>query len=344
LQTYEGKITLADLAELTGGTAQGDGNTVISGVCSIENPVKGRIAMVLTPASIAWNEIPELPSALIVSEIIDQPDLPQLIHGKPRLAFTHTLRHFYTEDEFEHGVDPNAFVSLDAKVDPTASIGPFAVIGAKARIGRNVIIGAGCYIGARSKLGAGTRIYPNVSILHDVTIGARCIVQSGVVIGGDGFGFTPTVDGNIKVPQIGRVEIGNDVEIGANSTIDRATLDATKIGNDVKIDNLVQVAHNVQIGDHTRIAAQVGLSGRTIIEKNVVIAGQAGFQNGIRVGEGSIVGGQAGVTRHVKPGSRISGYPARDHKEALLLLAAQNRLPDILRRLDLIEKRLEEKS
>jgi UDP-3-O-[3-hydroxymyristoyl] glucosamine N-acyltransferase len=176
--------------------------------------------------------------------------------------------------------------------------------------------------------------------MHDVTIGARCIVHPGAVIGSDGFGYTPVDGENLKVPQVGRVEIGDDCEIGANVTIDRATLDATVIENDVKIDNLVQVAHNVRIGAHTRIAAQAGLSGRVIIEDNVVIAGQAGFNNGIRVGKGSVVGGQAGVTRSLPPGSEVSGYPARDHRKALQLLAAQNRLPEILDRLERLERRI----
>jgi UDP-3-O-[3-hydroxymyristoyl] glucosamine N-acyltransferase len=193
-------------------------------------------------------------------------------------------------------------------------------------------------------IGEETRLHPNVTILHDVKIGSRCIFNSGVVIGSDGFGFTPTPDGNIKVPQTGTVVIGDDVELGANTCVDRATLDATRIGNDVKVDNMVQIAHNVQIGDHTRIAAQAGLSGRAFIESNVVIAGQAGFQNGIVVGEGSIVGGQSGVTRNVKPHSRVSGYPARDHKQALMLQAAVNRLPEILKRLEQLEQSLKEKS
>jgi UDP-3-O-[3-hydroxymyristoyl] glucosamine N-acyltransferase len=192
-------------------------------------------------------------------------------------------------------------------------------------------------------IGKDTKLHPNVTILNDVTIGERCIFNSGVIIGSDGFGFTPTPDGNIKVPQVGTVVIGNDVELGANTCVDRATLDATRIGNDVKVDNLVQIAHNVQIGEHTRIAAQVGISGRAIIESNVVIAGQAGFQNGIVVGEGCIVGGKAGVTKHVKPGSRISGYPARDHKTALLIQAATNKLPDLIERLNKIERQLKDK-
>jgi UDP-3-O-[3-hydroxymyristoyl] glucosamine N-acyltransferase len=340
LQSHERKITLSELAGLTGSTVHGSGDTVIFGVCSLDNPREGNIALAVGSAVGLLKESPVKPTALIVSGPVEGLEIPFLVHKDPRLAFTIALRHFHREPSIKQGIDPNAFVSLDALIDPTVTVGPFAVIEPRVVIGREVVIGAGCYIGERTTIGDHTKIHPNVAVMHDVTIGSRCIIHPGVVIGSDGFGFTPTGDENLKVPQVGRVEIGDDVEIGANTTIDRATIDATVIGNDVKIDNLVQIAHNVQIGDHTRIAAQAGISGRTVIENNVVIAGQAGFQNGIRVGEGSVVAGQAGVTRHVKPGSRVSGYPARDHREALQLLAAQNRLPEILERLEKLEKQI----
>jgi UDP-3-O-[3-hydroxymyristoyl] glucosamine N-acyltransferase len=335
------KISLAELAELTGGELEGDGGVEIHGVCSIDRPRAGYIALALAGARFDWADALEIPAALIASGKIKGIDLPLIIHDDPRLAFTIALRHFHPDVSPHAGVSPGALVADEAKVDPTASVGPFAVIENDASIGAEADIGAGCYIGANSVIGEKTKLYPNVTVLHDVIIGARCIIHSGVVIGSDGFGFTPTAAGNLKVPQIGKVIIGNDVEIGANCTIDRATLDETVIADDVKIDNLVQVAHNVKIGPHTRIAAQAGISGRAIIEGNVVIAGQAGFQNGIRVGEGSMIAGQAGVTRNVPPGSRVSGYPARDHRDALRLLAAQNRLPEIIERLDAIEKQLE---
>ena len=335
------KISLSGLAEITGGRLEGDGSVDIHGVCSIDCPRAGYIAMALGGVKLDWEDALEIPAALIAAGKIDGIDLPLIVHKNPRLAFTIALRHFHPDRPPPAGVNPNALVAQGAKVDPTACIGPFAVIENGASIGAEADIGAGCYIGARTIIGERTKLHPNVTVLHDVVIGARCIFHSGVIIGGDGFGFTPTADGNLKVPQVGKVIIGNDVEIGANTTIDRATLDETVIADDVKIDNGVQVAHNVKIGPHTRIAAQVGISGRTIIEGNVVIAGQAGFQNGIRVGEGTVVAGRAAVTRNVPPGSRISGYPARDHREALRLLAAQNRLPEIIERLDAIEKQLE---
>jgi len=333
-------ITLAKLAELTGGTVEGNVDVLIRGVCSLDHPRADHIALAINPSTVIHEAGAENPAAYIVAKPVEIPGASLLVHENPRLAFTIALRHFYAEEQTEGGIDPKAQVAPDADVRPSAHIGPFAVVESKAKIGERAAIGAGCFIGARSVIGDDTRLHANATVLHDVAIGKRCIIHSGAVIGSDGFGFTPTESGNLKVPQIGRVEIGDNVEIGACTTIDRATLDATRIGDDVKIDNLVQIAHNVQIGPHTRIAAQAGLSGRVIIEGNVVIAGQAGFQNGIRVGEGSVVAGRAGVTRHVPPRSRVSGYPARDHKKALQLMAAQNRLPEILERLENIERML----
>jgi UDP-3-O-[3-hydroxymyristoyl] glucosamine N-acyltransferase len=334
-------ITLAKLAEMTGGTVEGNADVLISGVCSLDHPRADHIALAVNPSTIRHEAGAENAAAYIVARPVQIPGASLLVHENPRLAFTIALRHFYPEEKTIGGIDPNAQVARDADVRPSAHIGPFAVVESKAKIGERAEIGAGCYIGAGSVIGDETQLYANVTVLHDVAIGKRCIIHSGAVIGSDGFGFTPTESGNIKVPQTGRVEIGDDVEIGAGTTIDRATLDATRIGDDVKIDNLVQIAHNVQIGPHTRIAAQAGLSGRVIIEGNVVVGGQAGFQNGITVGEGSVIAGRAGVTRHVPPHSRVSGYPARDHKKALALLAAQNRLPEILERLESIERMLE---
>lgn len=331
---------LAELAGLLGESVEGDGAVMINGVCSIDNPKAGHIALAEHPDKIDWTGKSERPSALIVRKSVDIEGLPLLVVENPRLSFTRIIRHFYHDDEIIGGIDPTAVVASDAEIDDTAWIGPMAVIESGSRIGSRTRIGAGCYIGQLSVIGADSVLHPNVSILRDVTIGERCIFHSGAVIGSDGFGYTPSTDGNLKVMQVGGVLIGDDVEVGANTTIDRATLDLTVIGNDVKIDNLVQIAHNVKIGDRTRIAAQVGIPGRVTIENDVVIGGQAGFQNGITVGEGSTIAGRAGVTKSVPKHSTVSGYPAEDHKKALHLLAMQRRMPEMLGRIETIEKEL----
>ena len=331
-------ITLRELAEMVGGRVEGNGETVLSGVCSLENPKEGHIGFVVGSAKLSKEK--QKPAALIVTCAPEGINLPLLIHPDPRVAFTRALKVFYGEEKREGGVDPRAVVDGSAKVDPTAWVGPFAVVEGEAEIRAGAEIWPGCYVGRRSVIGAETKLLPNVVVMHDVEIGARCIIHPGAVIGSDGFGFTRTEKGNEKVLQVGKVIIGDDVEIGANSTIDRATLDATVIGNDVKIDNLVQIAHNVRIGEHTRIAAQTGVSGRVEIGAEVVIGGQAGFQNGVKIGDRSIVGGQAGVIGDVPEGSKVSGYPARDHRKAMRILALQNRLPEVMERLENLEREI----
>jgi UDP-3-O-[3-hydroxymyristoyl] glucosamine N-acyltransferase len=336
--------SLADLANITGGQVDGNPDILISGVCSLDNPRSGCIAMALEGVNFSWTPDQERPSALIVANKIPGINLPLILHRNPRLAFTVVLRHLYDEIVHEPGIHPTAVVDPSAVIAKTAWIGPFVVVESDAHIDAGVQIWPGCFIGKNSRIGSETRIYPNVVVMHDVGIGARCIIQPGVVIGSDGFGFTPAADGNLKVPQIGTVTIGDDVEIGANTTIDRATLDATEIADDVKIDNLVQVAHNVKIGTHTRIAAQVGLAGHVRIGANVVIGGQAGFKDGTSAGENTMIAARAGVIGDIPPRSRVSGFPARDHRKELRVLAVRNRLPEILDRLEELERRICEKA
>ena len=338
------RMTLGELARITGGRVDGAEETSISGVCSIDHPRKGHIALMTGGAKASWPEDSGKPSALIVSKPAEGVNLPFLVHENPRLAFALIIRAFQPDGSCQCGIEQQALVYPGAVVDENAWIGPFAVIEPGARIESGAQISSGCYVGRGSTIGPETILHPNVVVMHDVTIGSRCIIHSGTVIGSDGFGFTPFKGRNLKVPQVGRVIIGDDVEIGANVAIDRATLDATVIEDDVKIDNLVQVAHNVKIGTHTRIAAQAGLSGSVTIGANVVIAGQAGFQNGIVVGDGTMVGGQAAVIGDVPPNSKVSGYPARDHRKALRLLAAQNRLPDVIERLERLEQEVSKKT
>ena len=326
---------------MTGGKVVGDGSIRIVGVASLDNPKPGHIVPVLEDRALkSWKPV-QIPSALIVKEETVESNLPKLVHGNPRLALAIALKYFHPEPAIEPGIHHSAIVADSAIVDPSAQIGPHVVIENGVSVGGGVSIGAGCYIGENSIIGEDTKLYPNVTILHDIKIGPRCIIHPGAVVGSDGFGFTPSKDGIVKIPQVGTVEIGDDVEIGANTTIDRATLDATIIADDAKLDNLIQVAHNVRIGRHTMIAAQTGIPGRVNIGENVVVAGQAGFLNGIKVGDGSIIAGQSGVIKSLPPGSRVSGYPARDHHQALRLQALMNRLPEIFERLEKLEKKKE---
>lgn len=335
-------ITLGELASIIKGEAVGDIGYVVAGACSIENPVEHHITFAVDPGGVVELDKAKAQVAFIVGEKIQGVSIPMIVHKNPRLGFTLALRHFHPETSGTGKIHPSAVISESATINPTADVGPNAVIEAGARIGAGSIIGAGCYMGENSVIGENTRLYPNVTVMHDVAIGSGCIFHPGVVIGGDGFGFEATSDGNIKMPQVGRVEIGDNVEVGANTTIDRATLDATVISDDVKLDNLVQIAHNVKIGSHTRIAAQAGLSGRAVIGENVVIAGQAGFNNGVKVGDNSVVGGRAGVVGDIRAGTMVSGYPAREHGKSQRVIAATMRLPKLMEKVERLEKELAE--
>jgi len=335
-------ITLGELASIIKGEAVGDIGYRIVGACSIENPVAHHITFAVDPGGVVELDKAKAQVAVIVGEKVDGISIPMIVHKNPRLGFTLALRYFHPAARGSGNRHIKAVISEKAHVDPTADVGPFAVIEAGARVGAGSIIGVGCYVGENSVIGEDTRLYPNVTVMHDVKIGSGCILHPGVVIGSDGFGFEATQDGNIKMPQVGRVEIGNNVEVGANTTIDRATLDATVISDDVKLDNLVQIAHNVKIGSHTRIAAQAGLSGRAVIGENVVVAGQAGFNNGVNVGDNSVIGGRAGVVGNVKAGTMVSGYPAREHEKSKKIIAATMRLPQLMEKVERLEKELAE--
>lgn len=256
---------------------------------------------------------------------------PVLVSSQPKLAFSRIAALLTPGPPPRDILHHSAVVSSSAKIGAKVEIGPHAVIEDEAVVGDGSRIGAGCYLGKGVRLGAGCEVKPNVTIYAGTTIGDRCIFHSGVVLGSDGFGYVR--DGATgryeKFPQIGRLEIGNDVEIGANSTVDRGALDVTVIGDGVKLDNLVHIGHNCRVGKNVVIAAQTGISGSCVIEDNVVMAGQVGLGDHIRIGEGVILGGQCGVLPHKTvrgKGMLFWGTPARPVREYLKQLAVLARL------------------
>ncbi len=254
-----------------------------------------------------------------------------LISSQPKLAFSRIAALVSPRPIAKAFVHPSAVVSSSAKIGANVEIGPHAVVEDGVTIAEGSRIGAGCYVGRGVCLGANSELKPNVTIYAGTTIGDRCVFHSGVVLGSDGFGYVRDgVTGRYeKFPQIGRLEIGNDVEIGANSTVDRGALDVTVIGDGVKLDNLVHIGHNCRIGKNVVIAAQTGISGSCVIEDNVVMAGQVGLGDHIRIGEGVILGGQCGVLPHkVLRGKGILfwGTPARPVRDYLKQLAVLARL------------------
>ncbi|MGF1529841.1 MAG: UDP-3-O-(3-hydroxymyristoyl)glucosamine N-acyltransferase [Puniceicoccaceae bacterium] len=238
----------------------------------------------------------------------------------------------------EPGVHPTAFIDRDASVHEEAMVGPFCHIGSGAQVGRGAVLSSHVYLGENSKVGADSVLMPRVTVAEHCEIGERVRLHAGVVIGSDGFGYEQNGERLEKIPQIGNVVVGNDVEIGANSTIDRARFSSTRIGDGTKIDNLVQIGHNVLIGRNCVIVAQVGISGSTVIEDHVVVGGKTGIAGHLRIGANSRIGGFSGVSKDLAPGSFVRGIPATDYHLAQRLAALQRRLPEFFERLASVEK------
>ena len=235
-------------------------------------------------------------------------------------------------------IHPTAVIGAGTEVAPSASIGPYAVLGGGTRVGERARIGAQVVVGAECEVGADAVLHPHVTLYDGVVVGARSVVHSGARLGADGFGFVPEGGGLRKVPQVGGCVIGEDVEIGANTTIARGSIGDTTVGAGTKIDNLVQIGHNCRIGRSVVIVSQVGISGSTRVGDGAVLGGQAGIQGHIEIGAGARIGAQSGVTASVAAGATVSGYPARPHREALRVQAAVFGLPRLLQRLKHLEQ------
>lgn len=271
--------------------------------------------------------------AVIVPEDFPALSGPVLIRSpRPRQDFFHIAESFAPARDF-HGIHPSAVIHPEARLGRDVAVGPCAVIAAATHIGDGCSIGAGCYLGPGVTLGTDCLIEANVTILRDSQLGDRCIVHSGAVIGGDGFGFSWDGTGHRKIPQLGRVVIEDDVDIGCNSCVDRATLGETRIRRGTKIDNLVQVAHNTDIGAHVILVSQAGVAGSSTVGTGAVIAGQVAISDHVNVGAGARVGGQSGVTKDVSAGATVFGTPARPMKDTLRELAALSQLPALLKQI-----------
>jgi UDP-3-O-[3-hydroxymyristoyl] glucosamine N-acyltransferase len=319
--------TVGALAELAGGKAEGETQKVMRGVALTETAGAEDVVYASDARALA-QALASSAGCIIVDEKAGAPGHTVIRARDPRLAFARIVARFHPAERPAPGIDPTAVVHPSARIGGSVSVGAFVVIGEGAEIGDECVIGAGCMIGENSRLGAGCRLYPRVTLYPGVTLGARVILHSGVVVGSDGFGYVFNGRAFEKFPQIGTVEIGDDSEIGANTTIDRAAMGVTKIGRGVKIDNLVQVAHNVTIGDHVVIASQTGISGSTVIESYAVVGGQVGLGDHVRIESGARLGSQCGVLpgKTVRKGETVWGTPARPLKEYLANLAVLSRL------------------
>lgn len=336
------RLTLGHIAEAIGAKLEGDGDIVIEKAAPISSAGAGEITFLANP-----KYAPQLKSTGASAVILDLftpcEHCAVLRHENPYLAFAHTLDLIYPDEPMvNHGIDKNAVVEPDTKIESDVGIGPLCHIRSGAAIGSRTQLVSSVFIGRNVSIGEDCLIYPGVRIMDGCRLGNNVIVHSSTVIGSDGFGFAPNETGLKKVRQVGWVEIGDDVEIGSNVSIDRGALGPTRIGRGTKIDNLVQVAHNVEIGENTVIVAQVGISGSTKVGSGVQMAGQVGVVGHVEIGDRVRIGAQSGVAGSVASGMSVFGSPAREAKSAMREAAAISRLPELLKRVRALERKVAE--
>lgn len=335
-------MTLGQLAEALGATLKGPEALQITGLATLQEAGPTQLSFLANPQYRKYLDNSQAGAVLLKAADAESFAGNALIVADPYLAYARISHLFDPKPKAEAGIHPSAVVAEDAQVDASASIGPFAVVESGARIGANVSIGAHCFIGARCVVGEGGWLAPRVTLYHDVTIGKRVVIQSGAVIGGEGFGFANEKGIWRKIAQIGGVTIGDDVEIGVNTAVDRGALSDTRIGDGVKLDNQIQIAHNVQIGDHTAMAACVGISGSTRIGKHCMLAGGVGLVGHIDICDNVFVSGMTMVTRSItEPGSYSSGTAMQPLADWRKSAARIRQLDDMAKRLQQLEKRVD---
>jgi UDP-3-O-[3-hydroxymyristoyl] glucosamine N-acyltransferase len=334
-------LRLSEIAQAVGGTVVGDGDVVVTGVASVYDAAEGDIVLAENARYLA--EAEKSSAAAVIAPECDGGTKPVVVVESPRGAFSKVLELLAPAvKQPEAGVDPGARLGEGVRLGEGAAVGFGSWIGDGVEIGEGAVIYPLVYVGDGVRIGAGTVLYPHVTVYHGCEIGARVTVHSGAVIGADGFGYIRVGNEIKKVPQIGNVVIEDDVEVGANTTIDRAKTGSTRIGRATKIDNLVQVAHNVRTGRMCVLAALAGIAGSTELGDGVTVAGQVGMKDHVRIGDGAVIAARAGVIGDVPAGATFSGFPARPHKEAMRAEALAHRLPEMRRRVDALQKEVDE--
>ena len=337
--------SLGEIAKLINGKLVGDADIVIHGATNLEEAGEQEITFAVPPYLDKVDK--SLAAAFILPSNIERSfTKPVILVDNPRIAFAEILEMFSPALEVQREIHPTAFVASSAKIGKNVAIMPCAVVDEDCVIGDDTVIYPHVYVGRGTKVGKGSIFYSNVSIYANCQIGDRVILHSGAVIGGDGFGYVTIEGKHRKVPQVGNVILGDDVEIGCNSCIDCGTTGSTVVGNGTKIDNLVHVAHNDIIGENCFLVAHVGISGSVKVGNNVTMAGQVATAGHITIGDNCVFAGRSGITRDVPSNSVYAGFPARPHKEWLKQEVMQRKLPEMFKKLNELElkiKNLEEK-
>ncbi len=332
-------FTASEIARHLSGEVIGDAALVLKGFAPADRAQPGDLTFAENESYFLRAE-QSAASAVIVDGAFTSATKVLIRVPSARIAFAKILPLFFPEPALPAGIHPTAIVQSGARVHPTAHVGPWCVVGENAQIGPRSVLQGGNHVGARCVLGEEVNLFPNVTIYPGTEIGNRVRIHSGTVVGSDGFGYVLDAGAHRKVPQIGNVIIRDDVEIGANVTIDRGALGPTIIGKGTKIDNLVQIAHNVTIGDHCLVVSQVGIAGSTRVGSYVILAGQVGIAGHLKVGNRVSVAAQSGVMNNIPDGEKWLGAPAQPDRQAKRQLIAIQRLPDLLRRVSELEKRL----
>jgi UDP-3-O-[3-hydroxymyristoyl] glucosamine N-acyltransferase len=337
-------MRVRELAEWLGATYEGDGEKELGGVAPLETAGASDLAFIGGRKALQHAESSAAGCLLVPMDWTRSNYRTVIRVPEPRTAFARAMSRFYPTAELKPGVHPTAVVGKDVELGALVSIGPHAVVGDGTRIGVASSIGAGCFIGKRVMLGEGCVLHPHVTVYDNVDIGRGTILHSGAVIGADGFGYVMERERWHKFPQVGRVEIGDFVEIGANSCVDRAALGVTSIGEGTKLDNMVHVGHNCRIGRHVVVAAQTGFSGGVVVEDYAVIGGQVGIGDKARIETRATLGSGCGVltSKIVRAGETVWGTPARPLRQHLEQLANLARLPELRREVAALKRRLAE--
>lgn len=332
------RATLGDLATRFGCELAGDPAVTVTHVATLANANGESLSFFSNPAY--RQDLKGTRAGAVVLREEDAGDCPvnALISTEPYVTFARIATLLHPPEALPPGIHPTAVVDPSARIAPTAHVGPHAVIGQEAVVGDQAAVGPNAVVGPRCTVGAHTRLHANVTLVQDVVIGERCIVHPGAVIGSDGFGNAMSDSGWVKVPQVGGVKIGDDVEIGANTAVDRGTLDDTVVGARTKIDNLCQVGHNVRIGTDCLIAGMTGIAGSARIGDGVIIGGAVAVSDHVTINSGARIAGRSGVTKDVPPGETWAGFPAKPHRQFARSLYLIERLEDMWRAFKAMER------